>query len=232
MDISWDHVIKNIDCILKMKQAPVHSIEPQIFQAALQAKQDGVNHMIVGESADLLFGGMDQLLSYDWTVEDFARRYTFTQPDVVLNNPADMNYLFERYRKEDKIDLLAFMDGVFSIESSSSYLNAFAAAGMPYTDPYAKLKMANPLNLDRVRNGEPKYLIRELFASKYPEIPIPEKIAMPRPVDDYFKEWKGPTRIEFRSDLDMATFTGNQKWQLWCLEYFLNKIDEGMFEKS
>ena len=27
--------------------------------------------MIVGESSDLIFGGMDQLLSKDWTVEAF-----------------------------------------------------------------------------------------------------------------------------------------------------------------
>ena len=45
------------------KCAPVHSIEPQILQAALQAKNDGIEIMFVGESSDLVFGGMDQLLS-------------------------------------------------------------------------------------------------------------------------------------------------------------------------
>ena len=44
---------------------------------------------------------------------------------------------------------------------------------------------------------------------------------MPRPVDEYFKHWKGPTRSEFRKDLDMSEFTGNQKWQMYCLEKFL-----------
>ena len=72
-----------------------------------------------------------------------------------------MNYLFERYRREDMIDFLTFMDDVFSIESSSSYFNAFAVAEMPYYDPYARLKMADELDLYRVRHGEPKYLIRE-----------------------------------------------------------------------
>ena len=42
-----------------------------------------------------------------------------------------------------------------------------------------------------------------------------------RPVDEYFKHWKGPTRSEFRKDLDMNEFTGNQKWQMYCLEKFL-----------
>lgn len=74
----------------------------------------------------------------------------------------------------------------------------------------------------RVRHGEPKYLIRELMHKKYPNIPVPNKVPMPRPVDEYFKNWKGPMRPEFRHDLDMSKFTGNQKWQMFCLERFLN----------
>lgn len=229
VDIDWETVNAHTDPVLKAKGAPVHSIEPQILQAALQAKADGVEHMIVGESADLIFGGMDKLIGKDWNLSDFERRYNFTNPADVLRDPADVHYLYERYRMgdTDKIDFLRFMDDVFSIESSSSYMNAFAVAGMPYTDPYAGLKMADPLDLDRVRNGEPKYLVRELFHSKYPDLPIPDKNPMPRPVDAYFAEWDGPTRPEFRDDIDLSKFTGNQKWQMWCLERFLNLLDEG-----
>lgn len=223
VDICWDTVERYVDIVMKEKSAPVHSIEPQIYQAALQAKADGVEMMIVGESSDLIFGGMDQLIGQDWLFNDFMERYTFTKPELVLSEPESMQYLFERYRKpENKIDYLKFMDEIFSIESSSSYMNAFGAAGMPYFDPYAKLVMADRLNLDRIRNGEPKYLIRELMAKKYPDIPVPNKIPMPRPVDHYFSEWKGPERHEFRRDIDMSKFTGNQKWQMWCLERFLN----------
>ena len=153
-------------------------------------------------------------------------RYTFTKPEEVLTEPVDVYYLFERYRQEDDIDFRAFMDDVFSIESSSSYMNAFAVAGMPYYDPYARLKMAEPLDLNRVRHGEPKYLIRELMKKKYPEIPVPDKIPMPRPVDEYFRNWDGPMRPEFRKDLDMSKFSGNQKWQMYCLEKFLDLNEE------
>ena len=48
---------------------------------------------------------------------------------------------------------------------------------------------------------------------------------MPRPVDQYFKNWSGPTRPEFRKDIDMSRYTGNQKWLIWCLEQFLNYAD-------
>jgi len=222
VDIDWNTVEKHLDPVMKAKAAPVHSIEPQILQAALQAKDDGVEVLFVGESSDLIFGGMDGLLAKDWTFEEFVNRYTFTKPEDVLVNPISMNYLFERYRTDgDKIDFLTFMDDVFSIESSGSYWNAFAVANMPYYDPYARLKMADELDLHRVRNGEPKYLIRELMKKKYPEIPVPNKNPMPRPVDSYFKEWAGPRRPEFKKDLDMSKFTGNQKWQMYCLEKFL-----------
>lgn len=85
--------------------------------------------------------------------------------------------------------------------------------------------MADELDLYKVRHGEPKYLIRELMAKKYPEIPVPNKVPMPRPVDEYFKSWEGPKRPEFRSDIDMSKYTGNQKWQMYCLEKFLDMND-------
>ena len=226
IDITMDDYKKYTSVVMRYKFAPVHSIEPQIFKAAEMAKQDGVQLMIVGESADLIFGGMDKLISPEWTFDAFVKRYTFLDPQIVLKKPVPQLELFEQYRQgENGIDVLKFMDEVFSIESSSSYLNAFGAAWMPYYDPYAKLVMAEPLDMQRVRNGEPKYLVRGLYAMKYPELEIPFKIPMPRPVDAIFKDWEGPKRPEFRTDIPMEQLTGNQKWQLWCAEQFLNMID-------
>lgn len=222
VDIDWNTVEQYLDVLMKAKGAPVHSIEPQILQGALQAKADGITMMVIGESSDLIFGGMDQLLSKDWSFDEFVERYTFLAPEKVLQCPVDMSYLFERYRQGDKIKFLKFMDDVFSIESSSSYMNAFSVAELPYFDPYAKLAMADPLDLHRVRHGDSKYLIRELFSIKYPNMAIPEKIPMPRPVDTYFSNWTGPIRHEFKKDLDMSSFSGNQKWQLYALEKFLD----------
>lgn len=222
VDVNWQAIEPNIDAVMKNKCAPVHSIEPQILLAAKQALGDSVELMVIGESSDLIFGGMDQLLAEDWSFDEFVKRYTFTNPADVLENPADVRYLFERYRQGDKIDVLKFMDEVFAVESSSSYMNAFETAQLDYIDPYATLKMGEPLNLQRVRNGESKYLIRELFAMKYPNFPVPAKVPMPRPVDYYFADWKGPTRSEFKPKLDMDKFSGNQKWQIYCLERFLN----------
>ena len=225
IDITMEDYQKFTPIVMRYKFAPVHSIEPQIYKAAELAKSDGVELMIVGESADLIFGGMDKLITPEWTFDAFAKRYTFLDPSLVLTKPVDQSELFEMYRQgKDGIDVLKFMDEVFSIESSGSYMNAFGAAWMPYYDPYAKLVMANPLDMARVRNGEPKYLVRGLYSIKYPELEIPFKIPMPRPVDAIFKKWEGPKDVRFRKDIPMESLTGNQKWQLWCAELFLNML--------
>lgn len=224
VDISWETVLAHVDACMKAKCAPVHSIEPQILQGALQAKNDGVEIMFIGDGSDYVFGGMDKLLSKDWDFDAFVERYYAINPKDVLKNPVDMSYAFEPFRKNgNKIDFEGFMQGLTIIESYSSYWNAFSVANLSYFDPYEKLKMAEPLDLKRIRNGEPKYLIRELMAKRYPEISVPNKNPMPRPVDAYFADWKGVSRPEFKDNLDMSKFSGNQKWQLWCLERFLNE---------
>lgn len=225
VDISFDDYREFTPLVMKTKCAPVHSIEPQIYKASLLAKSDGVEMIVVGESADLIFGGMDGLLSKDWLFNDFSERYTFLNPELVLEHPVDVNGLYERFRQGEYIDFQAFLDNVFSIESSGSYMNAFGAANLSYYDPYALLIMRDKLDLQRVRNGEPKYLVRSLYGMKYPELPVPDKIPMPRPVDMIFKNWDGPKRKEFRKDIPMNLLTGNQKWQLWCAELFLDLYD-------
>lgn len=226
IEITFEDYQKYTPIVMSAKDSPVHSIEPQIYKAAIEAKKDGVELVIVGESADLIFGGMDKLITPEWDYVGFVQRYTFLAPELVLNNPVTQNELFDKYRVgETGIDYMRFMDEVFSIESSGSYWNAFEVAKLPYYDPYAKLIMADPLDMQRVRHGEPKYLVRGLYALKYPELEIPFKIPMPRPVDKIFENWAGPKRPEFRSDIPMENLTGNQKWQLWCAEQFLNLFD-------
>ena len=226
VDISFEDYKKFTPIVMQAKCGPVHSIEPQIYKAAMAAKADGVEIMIIGDGADYVFGGMDKLLSKDWKYDEFVKRYISLDPDLVLSNPRYVYEPFEQYKiGEDGIDFLGFMNDLCTNESYSSYMNAFNAAGMPYCDPYECMVMREPLDLERIRNGESKYLIRGLYAMKYPENPVPTKIPMPRPVDMIFKDWEGPRRPEFRQDIPMDTLTGNQKWQLWCAEQFLNMID-------
>ena len=226
VDISFDDYKELTPIVMKSKCGPVHSIEPQIYKAAMAAKADGIEVMIIGDGADYVFGGMDKLLSKDWKYNDFVKRYISLDPELVLTNPVYVYQPFEKYKQgEDGIDFLGFMNDLCTNESYSSYMNAFQSAYMAYCDPYERMIMSDPLDLKRVRNGESKYLIRGLYVMKYPEVPVPTKIPMPRPVDMIFKDWEGPKRPEFRQDIPMDQLTGNQKWQLWCAELFLDGLE-------
>ena len=74
----------------------------------------------------------------------------------------------------------------------------------------------------RIRNGESKYVLRELFERRFEGVAIPEKIAFARPMDRWLADWPGPKRAEF-SRLDIDNFSGDQRWLLWCLERFLDR---------
>lgn len=227
VDIDWNTVEQNVDKVMAHKGAPVHSIEPQLYVAAMQAKADGVTMLVIGDAADYVFGGMDGILSQNWSYDQYVRRSIYIDPTEVLKEPFDMDYLFERYRLgKSSIDYLRFYDEVVTDESYASYENAFATAEIDFIDPYELLKTAKPLDLGRIRNGDTKYLIRDLFRLKYPETAVPIKQPMPRPVDAYFANWKGPKRMEFRDDIDITQYSGNQKWLLYCLERFLNIHDK------
>jgi len=198
----------------------------QLLKAAKIAKMNGIEKFIIGESADLIFGGMDKLISKDWLLSDFQARYNFIEPSKVLKDHISVDDIYEKYRlPENKIDFLKFMDEVFSIESSTSYMHAFKIGGIEYLDPYSYMKMALPLDLNRVRNGEPKYMVRELFAKRYPDIEIPAKIPMPRATNQWLKDYK-VSRPEFIEGCT-ENMTGDQKWLCWCLEQFLNMHDRG-----
>ena len=45
------------------------------------------------------------------------------------------------------------------LESLNSYTNAFKIAGIEYLDPYSYMKMAEPLDFNRIRIDEPKYMV-------------------------------------------------------------------------
>lgn len=226
IEMYWSDFEELTPEILKADGVPFHSIEVQLLKAAKYAKSQGIERFIIGESADLIFGGMDKLIGKDWNFEEFYNRYNFVEPSKALKNPISVKDVYEQYRlPNDKIDFLTFMDEIFSIESSTSYMHAFKIAGIEYLDPYTFMKMAFPLDLSRIRNGEPKYMVRELFAKRYPNIEIPTKIPMPRATNQWLENYK-PTRPEFIENC-AENMTGDQKWLCWCLEQFLNMHDKG-----
>ena len=227
IEIRWEDYLELIPVLMKFDGVPFHSIEPQLLKAAYIAKKDGIEKLITGASSDLIFGGMDKLLSKDWTFDEFVKRYTFVDPYLVLKEPVSMLDIYNRYKTGNNIDFISFLQDISLDELNTSYVNSFNCGNISYVDPYSYMYMTEEIDLNRVRNGESKYLIRELFKKRYPNIDVPEKIPLPRSVNDWFRNWEGPKRKEFRDDINIEEFTGDQKWLMFCLEYFLNLYDEG-----
>lgn len=226
IEIKWSDFKELTPEILKTDGVPFHSIEVQLLKACKHAKSQGIDRIIYGDAADYVFGGMDKILSRDWKFDEFITRYNSIEPSKVLKAPIDIKDIYEPYRKDkDMIDFQAFLKDYMDIESYTSYMHAFELGNVKYLDPFESMKMAQPLDLNRVRNGEPKYMVRELFKSKYPNMEIPTKIPMPRAMNQWLKDYK-PTRPEFIENC-AENMTGDQKWLCWCLEQFLNMHDKG-----
>lgn len=225
VDITWRDVEDALPIILDKRMEPGHSLEPQIYKLCMQAKKDGVDYLVSGDSADTRFGGLDRMLIKDWEYDDFVKWFPYVNPVEVLRKPVDVNYVFEKFRRGDrnKIDSVRVMRELHAPESEKSQNNVFALTNVQHIAPYSRY--TTELDLDRIRSGDTKYVIRELFRMKYPGLAVPEKRPMPRPVDFYFADWSGPVRKEFLPELDMKKFRGDQKWMLWCLEFFLNRYD-------
>lgn len=221
IEIYWKDFEQYSEVLMIHKGAPIHSIEVQIYKASLQAKEDGIDTLIFGEAADAVYGGLSGLLSKDWKIGEFIQRYSFLLPYIVLKNPQLPIEMFIQWEKEGLIDPHIFISNVFIQESVASYISATKCAGLKLILPYPETYLAGDIDYTRIRAGENKYLVREVFHRLYPGIDVPPKTPMPRPMNEWFKAWEGPSRPEFWPHCT-DDLTGDQKWLVWALEKYLN----------
>jgi hypothetical protein len=221
VEIYWEDFEQYSNELMLQKGAPIHSIEVQIYKAALQAKKDGIDTLVFGEAADAVYGGLSGLLSKDWRVGEFIQRYSFLLPYLVLKNPELPIEPYKQWENDGVIDPHKFISNVFIQESVASYLNAAKLAGVKMVLPYPETYLDGEIDYSRIRAGENKYLVREVFQRLYPDFDVPPKTPMPRPMNEWFKNWSGPKRDEFYPHCSEG-LTGDQKWLLWILERYLN----------
>ena len=224
IDIYWEDFEALTPKLMQHKGMPVHSIEVQICKAAMRARADGFERLIFGETADVVYGGFDGLLSKDWLVGDFIDRFTFVPPWKALRHPQLVVEPILAYERDGHLDPHSFVSDCFLRNVITSYQNACATAGCELVVPFFSTYLAAPIDYARIRGGESKYLVREVFKALYPDFVAPKKLPMPRATNEWFRDWKGPTRPEF---LPHCTdeMTGDQKWLVYCLELFLNLLD-------
>jgi asparagine synthetase B (glutamine-hydrolysing) len=232
VEVMWDDYLEYMDNLMLNKKSPLHPVEVGLFKTASKAAEDGIDTLIIGNGADSTFGGMDKLLSKDWRFDDFVKRYTFVDPSFVLQKPVSMLPVYEEYKDGDRFDVVKFLKVTHGLGIIQAFDNALIAAGVKSIEPYEKLVLDVPLDLARIRNGESKYLLRDIFMQLYPGVAIPEKIPFARPMENWMKNWAGPQRSEFMRDIDIKTFNGEQKWLIFGLERFLDLMEKNYGNKN
>jgi asparagine synthetase B (glutamine-hydrolysing) len=223
--VTWRDYLDCMPVLMRHKQSPLHAVEVGLYRAAQAAAADGCDALVVGNGADSTFGGLDRLLSREWRFEDFVARYTFVPPERVLRAPVSMQPVFAPYQRGDTVDVQPFLATVHGRGIIQAFKNAIECAGCHMVEPFETMRLAAPLDLARIRNGEPKYLLRELFSQLYPGVALPPKVAFARPMEDWLREWPGVRRDEFRADFDASTLTGEQRWLVYCLDRFLDLLE-------
>ena len=223
--IYWEDFVQYAPKLMRHKRAPIHSIEVQIYKAAMQAREDRFERLIFGENADIIYGGMNGLLANDWTFGAFVDRYSYILPYRALQNPRMILEPFWKYTRDGYVDAHAFLNEYFRTEALGTYNNACQTAGVQFAGPFSTSNMAVPMDYARVRRGDTKYLVREVFDRMYPGEKIPPKTPMPRPMDVWMEFYGGPSRDEFipHCTEDMS---GDQKWMIYALEQYLNLLEE------
>jgi len=223
--ISFNDYLSVVEKLIKNKNSPLHPIEPALYLAAQKIKSDGFDNIITGFNADIKFGGLDLLLAKNWEIDEFIKRFSFVDSKKVLENYIDMKFVFKKYLKGKNIDTILFLKEVYGYDTSLAFLNSIRSADCDLVAPYSYLKLKNKLDIGRIRNGESKYHLKEVFKKRYKNFNIPKKISFARPLDQWLYKWDGPKRNEFKQNINISEFNGNQKWLIYCLEYFLNFND-------
>ena len=176
-----------------LKATPALMAVPYPSRSRSRPLQANFERLIFGETADVIYGGLDGLLSRDWLAGDFIERFAFVPAWKVLRRAAGSPMLaYERDGHIDPHEFISPSDGPTSTPA--------AAPAWRRRCPIWALLRAAGLRCD----GESKYLVREMFRRLYRL----EKVQ--GATNEWFRTGKA-TAPEFLPHCT-DNMTGDQKW--------------------
>jgi hypothetical protein len=223
--VTWDDVEKYIDDLMIHRGSPLHSIEVGLYKACLEIEEENI---ITGGGADRVFGGLNKMLDKDWNWKEFMLWFTYLDPNV-LKNPIFCEEVFKKYDKNEKFDTQSFIKEVYAVCAGEDFNNPISLAGKNHIRPYGVFQ--HELDIKRIRNGEPKYIVREAFKKLYPDFEVPDKVPFKRPLDEWMSFYKETNSPVLKKDINMSDMSGQEKWMLYNIEryYKLYKEKKGTF---
>jgi asparagine synthetase B (glutamine-hydrolysing) len=223
IDISWDDYLEYTPRLLLHMGQPIHSIEPQIHKAALVARKAGFKKLIFGETADIIYGGHSIQLCREFQLDEYIDYHNFIDPRKALKNGCIIREPYERHYTNGRMDVYGFLNDIHLRQSPNSYINSCSLADIEFIAPYLSTRLAALLDMNRIRNGEDKYIVREVFARLYSGWGQPKKLPLPRALDQWMRGYGGASRDEFIKGFGKDA-TPDQKWYVYVTELFMNLI--------
>jgi len=228
VDVSWKDYNDNIDYLMSVKKNPIHPCEIPVYMCCKKAKEMNINVLLSGWGADTHFGGMDKLISKDWKLYDFKKRYEYC-PRIKEDNEFLDNSYKKFINKNNIINTQEFLTYNYHIMTIKSFFYLPELFGLLHLPLWGYIGLNHELNIKRVRNGEPKYVILEAFKILYKNdnINITNKIPFTIPTDIYMKEHFND--IKYHNKLkkyidNNKNLSAQQLWMVYILNRFLYKI--------
>lgn len=229
VNVSWSDYNNHMDYLMSIKKNPIHPCEIPVYMCCIKARHLNVKLLMSGWGADTHFGGMDKLISNDWKLEEFKKRYEYC-PRITKDNQILDNTYSKYINKDGTIDVQQFLTYNYHSMTIKSFFYIPELTGLIHLPLWGYLGINGNLDITRIRNGEPKYIIRETFELLYSNdaVSLTTKIPFTRPTDIYMEDhFYDNEYIDILKDyiIKHSHLTSQQKWMIYCLNRFIKILN-------
>lgn len=231
VEVTFQDVLNFHDELAINKGQPLSSIEIGIYKMCLEAKKYNLTSLITGMGADGVFGGTFNLMSRDWTNNEFVERFTYIKPEIVMRNPVDSMEFYEMYYSDPYFDMFGFLDDVESEYTVSYFANPSQLSGIKLYAPFESCVRDFELDRNEMLNGNEKKLLRLLFRKRNGFEFSGIKKAFPRPTEYWENFYSDKLDSVFYKDSYSRLSNPEQKWILFTTNRFIELFKNGSFKK-
>ena len=230
--VTFQDVLDFQDDLMLQKGEPLSPIEIGLYKMAIRALDFGLENLITGLGADLCFGGLYNLLSKKWTNEEFVERYTFLNPSKVMKIDVEPYDFYQEYYAWPYFRLIDFMNEIYGVATIKYFNNAMKLANINLKAPYEYLHRDFDLDYERIRHGEEKYFLRELFKVRAGDIFVPRKYPLPRPLKAWNNHYgKIINQDIFYEDAYARCTKDEERWLVYSADHYLYLYRNHCFNK-
>ena len=223
--VSREQYFQAAEELMLRKHMPLVPHEPPVAIACRQALRDGVTHLVGGWGADTRFGSYeDYYRNARW--DDFQANilYKYWNPSEVLKESSDVSWVARQYLDDGAVDVQRFLLDV-GTEGNAIY-TTIQGLGLTPVFPFVQMRYGPGLDVERIINGEGKYLLKSIFRRIYPKHALARKVPLHVPYNKWMMGYQ-PTRKEFKDTLKLKPDQGKRNALIFSLERYFTHLENG-----